>query len=100
MPPFTNFAKLHKVLYRSKDGKNEKTFDAIEWLAAMSSHVPNKGEQMIRYYGYYSPAVWAGSGSRVEGKPGYRLFRLVRPGGPPSGTGFYVDPQYPSDLCV
>jgi hypothetical protein len=24
-----------KVLYRSKDGKNEKTFDAIEWLAAM-----------------------------------------------------------------
>jgi len=43
-----------KVVYRSKDGKNEKTFDAIEWLAAMCSHVPNKGEQMVRYYGYYS----------------------------------------------
>jgi hypothetical protein len=43
-----------KVLYRSKDGKNEKTFDAIEWIAAMCSHVPNKGEQMVRYYGYYS----------------------------------------------
>ena len=26
----------------------------IEWLAAMCSHVPNKGEQMVRYYGYYS----------------------------------------------
>jgi hypothetical protein len=24
-----------QVLYRSKDGKNEKTFDALEWLAAM-----------------------------------------------------------------
>jgi len=28
--------------------------DALEWLAAMCSHVPNRGEQMIRYYGYYS----------------------------------------------
>jgi len=28
--------------------------DALEWLAAMCSHVPNKGEQMVRYYGYYS----------------------------------------------
>ena len=29
-------------------------FDALEWLAAMCSHVPNKGEQMVRYYGHYS----------------------------------------------
>jgi hypothetical protein len=43
-----------KVIYQSKDGKEEKTFDALEWLAAMCSHVPNKGEQMVRYYGYYS----------------------------------------------
>jgi hypothetical protein len=42
------------VLYRSKDGKKENMFDALEWLAAMCSHVPNKGEQMVRYYGYYS----------------------------------------------
>ena len=41
-------------LYKSKDAKEEKTFDALEWLAAMASHVPNKGEQMVRYYGYYS----------------------------------------------
>ena len=31
-----------------------KIFDALEWLAAMCSHVPNKGEQMVRYYGFYS----------------------------------------------
>ena len=43
-----------KVLYRSKDGNKEKVFDALEWLAAMCSHVPNKGEQMVRYYGHYS----------------------------------------------
>lgn len=43
-----------EVIYRSKDGKEERVFDALEWLAAMCSHVPNKGEQMVRYYGYYS----------------------------------------------
>ena len=30
-----------KVVYKSKDAKEEKTFDALEWLAAMASHVPN-----------------------------------------------------------
>jgi hypothetical protein len=43
-----------KVVYRSKDGKSENIFDPLEWMAAMCSHVPNKGEQMVRYYGYYS----------------------------------------------
>ena len=42
------------VVYRSKDGAAQKVFDALEWLAAMCSHVPDKGEQMVRYYGYYS----------------------------------------------
>lgn len=49
----TYFPEDSKVFYLSKDGKEEKIFDAIEWLAAMCSHVPNKGEQMVRYYGYY-----------------------------------------------
>ncbi len=43
-----------KVVYRSKDGKEERIFDALEWLAAMCSHVPNKGQQMVRYFGFYS----------------------------------------------
>jgi len=29
-----------KVIYQSKDGKEEKVFDALEWLAAMCSHPP------------------------------------------------------------
>jgi hypothetical protein len=51
-----------KVVYASKTcsgprsgaGKSNKVFDALEWLATMCSHIPNKGEQMVRYYGYYS----------------------------------------------
>jgi hypothetical protein len=43
-----------QVLYPSKDGEKEKTFDALEWLAAMLFHVPGNNEQMVRYYGYYN----------------------------------------------
>jgi hypothetical protein len=43
-----------QVAYRSKDGSQIKVFDVLEWLAAMCSHVPNRGEQLARYYGYYS----------------------------------------------
>jgi len=42
------------VIYRSRDSKEQKIFPALEWLAAMCSHIPNRGEQMVRYYGYYS----------------------------------------------
>ncbi len=52
-----------KVLYKSKDGKATKTFNALDWLAQLVTHIPNKGEQpveslkverMVRYYGYFS----------------------------------------------
>jgi putative transposase len=43
-----------KVLYESKDGKTSKTFDALDWLAQLVTHIPNRGEQMVRHYGYYS----------------------------------------------
>jgi len=43
-----------QVEYRSKEGKQNKMLHALEWLAAMCSHVPNKGDQTVRYYGHYS----------------------------------------------
>ncbi|MEE9556073.1 MAG: transposase, partial [Candidatus Adiutricales bacterium] len=46
-----------EVIYQSKDGKKERAFDTLEWLVPLlagCSHIPNKGEQMVRYYGYYS----------------------------------------------
>jgi len=38
----------------TKNKKQNKVFNALEWLVAMCTHVPNKGEQMVRYYGHYS----------------------------------------------
>jgi hypothetical protein len=53
-----------KVIYRSKDGRTSKTFEALDWSRPRAAgckhslqlvtHIPNKGEQMVRYYGYYS----------------------------------------------
>lgn len=43
-----------QVIYRSKDGFETKTFSALDWLAKLLTHVPNKGEHVVRYYGFYS----------------------------------------------
>ncbi len=37
-----------KVIYESKDGKREKVFEALKWLATMGSHVPDRGERTVR----------------------------------------------------
>ncbi len=46
-----------KVLYESKDGKATKTFDALDWLAQLVTHIPTKGESAgggVRH-GVYPP---------------------------------------------
>ncbi len=43
-----------KVIYRAKSGRDQRIYDALEWLAAMMSHLPLKGEQLVKYYGHYS----------------------------------------------
>ena len=46
-----------KVIYESKDGNTKEKFDALDWLALLTTHIPNRGEQMVRYYGYYSNKI-------------------------------------------
>jgi hypothetical protein len=29
-------------------------FSATDWLAALTAHIPNTGEHLVRYYGWYS----------------------------------------------
>ena len=43
-----------KVIYKSKDGTNTRQFDAVDFISSLANHIPNKGEQMVRYNGYYS----------------------------------------------
>ena len=43
-----------KVVYTSNDRKFRKTFNALDWLARLVTHIPGRYEQTVRYYGYYS----------------------------------------------
>ncbi|MBP1774204.1 MAG: putative transposase [candidate division NC10 bacterium] len=42
-------SKMHTVLKR-----NFEAFSACDWLAALTAHIPNAGEHLVRYYGWYS----------------------------------------------
>jgi hypothetical protein len=46
------------VIYRSrlnaKINRNFEVFTATDFLAAITQHIPDKGAQMVRYYGWYS----------------------------------------------
>jgi hypothetical protein len=42
------------VIYRGKNSSVRESFMALDWLARLVTHIPNKGEQLVRYYGYYS----------------------------------------------
>jgi len=50
----TYIAQESRVLYKSKDGTNSKEFDVADFIASLASHIPNKGEQIVRYFGYCS----------------------------------------------
>jgi hypothetical protein len=54
------------VIHPTKNGKDRKVFDAPEWPAAMCCHVPNPGEQMVRYYGWYGNVTRGKRQKRTE----------------------------------
>ncbi len=58
------------VLYRSKMNpnlnRNFALFPVLDWIAEITAHIPNKGEQLVRYYGVYSNVS---RGKRKKEKP-------------------------------
>ncbi|MGA1845332.1 MAG: transposase [bacterium] len=41
-----------KVVYASRRGT--VSYEPLDWLAAITSHIPNKAAQCVHYYGHYS----------------------------------------------
>ena len=60
------------VIYESKYGKKAAEFDPIEWMAALVSHIPDRGAQTIRYLGHYSNADW-GRLKKEDSQPEYHI---------------------------
>jgi hypothetical protein len=67
------------VIYRSrlnaKINRNFEVFTPTDFLAAITQHIPDKGAQMVRYYGWYSNKM---RGVRQRGLPPELVFH--RPG--------------------
>jgi hypothetical protein len=47
-------SEASKVIYKSRNGKDTKEFEALDFIASITSHIPNRNEQTVRYLGYYS----------------------------------------------
>ncbi|MEA2005246.1 MAG: transposase [Acidobacteriota bacterium] len=46
-----------KIRYQySRDGSQEESMEYLEFIARVTSHIPDKGQVMVRYYGLYSNA--------------------------------------------
>jgi len=66
------------VLYdaRNKQADQQQTSDsitvssALDWLAAVVTHIPNKGQQLLRYYGWYSNVSQARKKQAAPAMPG------------------------------
>ena len=46
--------------------KNFAVFPVLDWIATLAAHIPDKGEQLLRYHGYYSNVS---QGKRKKQKP-------------------------------
>jgi hypothetical protein len=45
---------IHRSPLNVKINRNSEVFTATDFLAAISQHIPDKGAQMVRCYGWYS----------------------------------------------
>ena len=68
------------VTYESKYGKRVAEFSPLEWIAALSSHIPDRGGQTVHYYGHYSNAT-RGRLKKEVSQPEYYIIENDSPGG-------------------
>jgi len=72
------------VIYRSKlnpkINRNFEVFTPTDFLAAITQHIPDKGAQMVRYYGWYSNKM---RGQRHRAQHGGVASPPLRPPGTP-----------------
>ena len=82
------------IIYRSrlnpKINRNFEVFDPVDFLAVLSQHIPDKGAQMIRYYGLYSNKMRGcarkGTGASHAGghlRSQFSELKSLSPGSPP-----------------
>ena len=74
------YSERPMVTYGSKYGKNVAEYDPLEWMAALVSHIPDRGAQTVHYYGYYSNAT-RGRLKKEVSQPQYHIIEDDGTGG-------------------
>ncbi|MDP7135447.1 MAG: transposase, partial [Planctomycetota bacterium] len=64
-----NGTAIYRSRMHAKTKRNFEIFSAEEFIAAITQHIPDKGFQMVRYYGWYSNRA-RGERARREAEPG------------------------------
>jgi len=67
------------VTYESKYGKDVAEFDPLQWMAALVSHIPDRGAQTVHYYGVYSN-VTRGRLKKEKVEPEFHIIEDECPG--------------------
>jgi len=79
-----------RVVYHSRMNqttrRNFEVFTAVDFLAAVTRHIPDKGAQIVKYYGWYSNKA---RGQRARNAVG----RAGLPGPPSSAESAIANPQ-------
>jgi len=77
------------IVYRSKQHatlkRNFQIMPGAKWLEMLLQHVPDKGEHLVRYYGWYS--------NRARGKRKAEMADAETPARVDDGTPEQVDPE-------
>jgi hypothetical protein len=73
--------KAQSVIYKTKivhgANRNFEDFDPLDFLAAMTSHITNRGEHLVWHERYYSSVKGGGTGFRGGGRQ--RITLALRP---------------------
>ena len=88
--------------------KNFAIFPVLDWIATLTTHIPDKGEQLIRYYGYYSNVS---RGKRKKEKPKDETEiswkpEIIEIDGPPVSKGlkkrwsYFIRKVYETDITA
>jgi len=71
-----------KAVYGPKDGKDERVFDALEWLGSMGSHVLDKEKQTVSFKPTFQQAtLWI-----CRKTKSHYLFNILEGGGTDYGA--------------
>jgi hypothetical protein len=68
-PTCTRFPMLGQEMdLRPGIRRNYQVFDPLDFLACVTQHIPNKGDHLLRYYGWYSNKKRGMRKSKAEGE--------------------------------